>query len=444
MLERLSGKLISIIKQISGKALISEKNIESAIEEIKLALLEADVNLRVVRRFVNRTAEDAVGMKVARDVTPSQQFVKIVYDRMVELLGEKRSALELKGPDTQTVILCLGLQGSGKTTTAAKLALLLKREGRKPLLVAADPVRPAAAEQLQVLGNQADVDVFRIDEKNSVAIAKKALDRAKREQYDTVIIDTTGRLQIDDAMMGDLAELKRQARPDESLLVADAMTGQQAVDIARTFDERIGLSGVILSKFDSDARGGAALSIRNITGRPIKYVGVGEKLEDLEPFYPERMASRILGMGDVVSLVEKAEATIEREEAEKIREKMESNTFDFDDYLDQFRRVKKMGNIRSLLEMIPGLKGNVDEDKINLEDMKKEEAIILSMTKKERKNPLMIGPSRRKRIARGSGTAVFDVNKLLKKFEKTKSMMKKVARNKDYQERLIGQLDHKT
>jgi signal recognition particle subunit SRP54 len=444
MLERLSGKLISIIKQISGKALISEKNIESAIEEIKLALLEADVNLRVVRRFVNRTAEDAVGMKVARDVTPSQQFVKIVYDRMVELLGEKRSALELKGPDTQTVILCLGLQGSGKTTTAAKLALLLKREGRKPLLVAADPVRPAAAEQLQVLGNQADVDVFRIDEKNPVAIAKKALDRAKREQYDTVIIDTTGRLQIDDAMMGDLAELKRQARPDESLLVADAMTGQQAVDIARTFDERIGLSGVILSKFDSDARGGAALSIRNITGRPIKYVGVGEKLEDLEPFYPERMASRILGMGDVVSLVEKAEATIEREEAEKIREKMESNTFDFDDYLDQFRRVKKMGNIRSLLEMIPGLKGNVDEDKINLEDMKKEEAIILSMTKKERKNPLMIGPSRRKRIARGSGTAVFDVNKLLKKFEKTKSMMKKVARNKDYQERLIGQLDHKT
>ncbi len=441
MLERLSGKLISIIKQVSGKALISEKNVQSAIDEIKLALLEADVNLRVVRRFVNRTAEDAVGMKVARDVTPSQQFVKIVYDRMVELLGEKRSALELKGPDAQSVILCLGLQGSGKTTTAAKLGKLLAAEGRKPLLVAADPVRPAAAEQLAVLGKQAGVDVFRLEEKNPSVIVRRALEKAAREQFDTVIIDTTGRLHVDDAMMGELEDLKRVAKPVESLLVADAMTGQQAVDIAKSFDERIGLSGVILSKFDSDARGGAALSIRSITGRPIKYVGVGEKLEDLEPFYPERVASRILGMGDIVSLVEKAEATIDAEEAEKIRDKMESNTFDFDDYLDQFRRVRKMGSVRSIIEMIPGLQGNVDEDKINLEDMKKEEAIILSMTRKERKNPLIIGPGRRKRIARGSGTAVFDVNKLLKKFEKTKNMMKKMARNKDYQQRLIGNLD---
>ncbi|MBN2354347.1 MAG: signal recognition particle protein [Spirochaetales bacterium] len=441
MLERLSGKLISIIKQISGKALISDKNIESAIDEIKLALLEADVNLRVVRRFVNRTAEDAMGMKVARDVTPSQQFVKIVYDRLVEILGEKRSALDLKGPDTQSVILCMGLQGSGKTTTAAKLGAFLAREGRKPILVAADPVRPAAAEQLAVLGKQAGIDVFRLEEKSPAKIVKKALEKAGREQFDTVIVDTTGRMHVDDAMMKELEELKRLARPVESLLIADAMTGQQAVDIAKSFDERIGLTGVILSKFDSDARGGAALSIRSITGRPIKYVGTGEKIEDLEPFYPERMASRILGRGDIVSLVEKAEAAIEAEEAEQIREKMESNTFDFDDYLDQFRRVKKMGSVRSLIEMIPGLQGNVDEDKINLEDMKKEESIILSMTRKERKNPLIIGPGRRKRIARGSGTAVFDVNKLLKKFEKTKIMMKKMARNKDYQQRLIGNLD---
>jgi signal recognition particle subunit SRP54 len=269
---------------------------------------------------------------------------------------------------------------------------------------------------------------------------RRALEKAAKEQYNTVIIDTTGRLHVDDAMMQELEAIKKAAQPVESLLVADAMTGQQAVDIAKTFHERIGLTGVILSKFDSDARGGAALSIRSITGQPIKYTGTGEKLEDLEPFYPERMASRILGMGDIVTLVEKAEATIQAEDADRIREKMESNTFDLEDYLDQFQRVKKMGSVRALMEMIPGLKGNVDEDKINLDDMKKEEAIILSMTRQERRNHLIIGPNRRKRIARGSGTAVFDVNQLLKKFEKTKNMMKKVARNKDYQQQLMGNL----
>jgi signal recognition particle subunit SRP54 len=438
MLERLTQKLAAVIKHISGKAVLSEKNVQEAVEEIKMALLEADVNLRVVRRFVNRAAEDAVGLKVARDVAPEQQFIKVIYDRLVELLGDKRSELALKGPDTQSVILCLGLQGSGKTTTAAKLAFRLKAEGRKPLLVAADPIRPAAAEQLEIMGRQAGVAVHREDEKNPVVIVKRALKRAERELFDTVIVDTTGRLQIDEPMMKELEDLKRAARPDELLLVADAMTGQQAVDIAKTFDERLGLTGVILSKFDSDARGGAALSIKSITGKPIKFVGTGEKIEDCEPFYPERMASRILGMGDVVSLVEKAEAVVKAEDAEKIREKMESNTFDFEDYLEQYRNVKKMGNVQKLMEMIPGLQGKINEDTIDLDDMKREEAIILSMTPTERKNPFMIGPNRRKRIARGSGTAVFDVNKLLKKFEKTKMMMKKVARNKDYQQQLMG------
>ncbi len=440
MLERLSNTFSTIIKRISGKAVISEKNVQEAVEEIKMALLEADVNLRVVRRFVNRTTEDALGLKVARDVTPSQQFVKVIHDRMVEMLGDKRQDLNLKGPDALSVILCLGLQGSGKTTSAAKLAFRLKREGKRPLLVAADPVRPAAVEQLSVMGAQAGVDVHREESKDPLAIVKHGLSRASREQFDTVIIDTTGRLQADEPMMEELERIKKAARPDELLLVADAMTGQQAVDIAKTFDERMGLTGVVLTKFDSDARGGAALSIKSITGRPIKFVGTGEKLEDLEPFYPERMATRILGMGDVVTLVEKAQSVIKEEEAEKIREKMESNTFDFDDYLDQFRRVRKMGNLRGLVEMIPGLQGKVDEDTIRLEDMKREEAIILSMTKAERKNPLMIGPTRRKRIARGSGTAVFDVNKLLKKFEKTKTMMRKMARNKDYQQQLAEKM----
>jgi signal recognition particle subunit SRP54 len=440
MLDRLSGKFTDIIRHISGKAAISEKNVEEAINEIKIALLEADVNIRVVRRFINNAMEDSMGARVVSGVTPSQQFIKIIHDRMVWLLGEKKEELALKGPDTVSVILFLGLQGSGKTTTAAKLALLLKKRGRKVLLAAADLVRPAAVEQLALLGQRVGVAVYREENSTPLKVAKNALKHAQKNQLDTVVIDTSGRLHIDEQMMDEVRAISRAVSPDESILVADAMTGQHAVDIAKEFNDKVGLSGVILTKFDSDTRGGAALSIKNITGKPIKFIGIGEKEEDLEEFYPERIASRILGMGDVVTLVEKAQEAIEEKEAEAIQRKLESKTFDLEDYLDQFRRVRKMGSIRSLIDLIPGLKGNIDPDKVDMDEIKREEAIILSMTRKERKNPRIIGPGRRKRIARGSGTAVFDVNKLLKKFDKTKNMMQKVSKNKNYQTQMMSRL----
>ncbi len=383
MLDRLSGKLGDLIRQIGGKAHISEKNIQDAINEIKIALLEADVSLRVVRRFVNQATEEALGEKVLRSITPGQQFVKILYDRMVSLLGGEKQGLALKGPDTQSVILLAGLQGSGKTTTAAKLALHLKQEGRKPLLVAADLVRPAAVEQLVVLGEKAGVEVHREAVSDPVRVVERALARAKREQFDVVIVDTSGRLQADDALMAELVRIRAACNPSEVLLVADAMTGQNAVEIAKEFDAKVSLTGVILTKFDSDTRGGAALSVKSITGKPIKFVGVGEKLEGLEAFHPERIASRILGMGDVVTLVEKAQATMERGEAEKLQEKLASETFTLEDMLDQYRRVRKMGSLQSLVEMIPGLKGTGAEDKIDEAGMKREEAIILSMTPAE-------------------------------------------------------------
>jgi signal recognition particle subunit SRP54 len=440
MLEKLSGKLTDLVRQISGKAHISEKNIQDAINEIKIALLEADVNLRVVRRFVNQATEEALGEKVLRSVSPGQQFVKLVYDRMVGLLGGEHQALALKGPDTQTVILLLGLQGSGKTTTAAKLALHLREKGRRPLLVAADLVRPAAVEQLAVLGEKAGVAVYREQATDPVLVVEHALAMARREQYNAVIVDTSGRLQVNDELMAELVRIRDAAKPDEALLVADAMTGQNAVDIAREFDARVALTGVILSKFDSDTRGGAALSIKSITGKPIRFIGTGEKLDGLEPFHPERIASRILGMGDVVSLVEKAQSTMEAGEALALQDKLSSETFTLEDMLDQYRRMRKMGSIQSLVEMIPGLKGTGAEEKVDEAAMRREEAIILSMTPTERKNYRMIGPSRRSRIARGSGTSVFDVNRFLKKFEKTCLMMKKMSRNGKYQARVLSQL----
>jgi signal recognition particle subunit SRP54 len=439
MLERLADKLTDIVRQVAGKASISERNIQDAISEIKVALLEADVNLRVVRRFVNRTSEEALGEKVLRSVSPGQQFVKLVHDKLVELLGDSRQELKLKGPDAQSVILLLGLQGSGKTTTAAKLALALKKQNRRPLLVAADLRRPAAAEQLAVLAAQAGVAVHREHGTDPVRVVRGALERARREQYDTVLVDTSGRLSIDAQMMDEIEAVKKAARPDEVLLVADAMTGQSAVDLAQAFDQRLDLSGVILSKFDSDTRGGAALSIKSVTGKPIKFIGTGEKLPELEPFYPERMATRILGMGDVVSLVEKAQETMDAAQAEELADKMARETFTLQDYLEQFQRVRKMGSLQSLLEMIPGAKGAIDPESIDERDLKKEEAIIFSMTPKERGNHRMIGPSRRTRIARGSGTAVFEVNRLLKKFEKTRLMMKKMSKNRKAQETLLSQ-----
>ncbi len=440
MLEKISDKFTDIVKQVSGKSKITEKNIQDAVEEIKLALLEADVNLRVVRRFVNRTIEEAKGEEVLRAVNPGQQFIKIVHDRIVGLLGDERQKLELKGPDTQSVILMMGLQGSGKTTTAAKLAKQLKKEGRSPLLVAADLIRPAAVKQLQVLGEQIDVPVYAEESKDPIKVVKHALAEAKKNQYNTVIVDTTGRLHLDEEMMREIQKIHKTAQPVESLFVADAMTGQNAVKIAKEFDEKVGITGVVLSKFDSDTRGGAALSLKSVTGKPLKYIGVGEKPDDLEPFFPERIASRILGMGDVVSLVEKAQETIDEEEAAKLQQKMASASFTLEDYLESFARMRKMGSVESLLEMIPGAKGNISEDDIDEGEMKREEAIILSMTRQERHNHRIIGPSRKKRIAKGSGTSVFEVNRLIKKFEKMRLMMKKVAKNKKYQAQMMKSL----
>ena len=429
MLEKITGKFQDALRTISGKATITEKNIEDAVEAIKMALLEADVNLRVVRRFVNATIEEAKGERVLRSVDPGQQFIKIVHDKLVAFLGDSKQDLNLKGPDTQSIILMLGLQGSGKTTSSAKLALRLKKEGRKVLLVACDLIRPAAMEQLSVLGAQIGVPVYKEEgAKDPVKVYKAALDLARKNLYDTLIVDTTGRLQIDQDMMTELVRLRDAAKPDELLLVADAMTGQSAVDIAKTFDEQIGLTGVILTKFDSDTRGGAALSLKTITGKPLKFVGVGEKPEDFEPFYPDRIASRILGMGDIVSLVEKAQQVVNQEEAAALQKKMLSEDFTLQDWLDQLRAVKKMGSLQSMLEMLPGMAGQISEEDLNKADMKRQEAIICSMTKKERQNYLIIGPSRRARIARGSGTSVAEVARLIKKFEKMRTMMKKVAK----------------
>ena len=445
MLEKLTNAFSDVVRNITGKGTISEKNIEEAVDKIKMALLEADVNLRVVRRFVNSTIEEAKGEKVLRSVDPGQQFIKIVHDKIVALLGDSKTDLHLKGPDTQSVILFLGLQGSGKTTSATKLAARLKKEGRNPVLAACDLVRPAAIDQLCVMAEKAGVPVYKEDvklpgtAKDAVRIAKNAKEFAKKNGYDILIVDTAGRLQVDEAMMAEIADIKSAVKPDELVLVADSMTGQNAVDIAKAFDEALGLTGVILTKFDSDARGGAALSLKSITGKPILYIGTGEKIEDFEPFHPERIASRILGMGDIVSFVEKAQETIDIEEAEKLQKKMASNEFTLQDMLEQLQRVKKMGPMQSLMEMIPGLAGQISEQDIDTSGMKVQEAIILSMTKKERANHLIIGPSRRKRIAKGSGTSVAEVNRLIKQFEKTRLAMKKVSRNKGMQNRMMQQ-----
>lgn len=439
MLEKITSTFSGIVKKLSGKSTITEKNIEDTVEEIKMALLEADVNLRVVRRFVNSTIEEAKGEKVLKAVDPGQQFTKIIYDKMVSMLGDTKQDLHLKGPDTQSIILMLGLQGAGKTTAAHKLAAKLKKDGRKPLLVACDLVRPAAVEQLSQLGQKIGVEVYKEDSKDAVKNAKESIAYARKNGYDTIIIDTAGRLQIDEEMMAELVKIKKITDPVEVLLVADSMTGQNAVDIAKSFDEQLGLTGVILTKFDSDARGGAALSLKTITGKPILYIGTGEKTEDFEIFHPERIASRILGMGDVVSLVEKAQETMDAEAALKMQKKLQRNEFTLQDMLEQFQSVKKMGNMQSIIDMIPGMSG-IDASQMDMSGMKKNEAIIQSMTYKERLNHLIIGPSRRKRIAKGSGTTVAEVNKLIKQFEKTKLMMKKVSRNRGMQGKMMNQL----
>lgn len=441
MLEKITEKFSNVFRSLAGKSKITEKNIEDAVEEIKMALLDADVNLRVVRRFINSTIEEALGEKVLKAVDPGQQFIKIVYDKMTAFLGDEKKELALRGPDVQSIVLFLGLQGSGKTTTAAKLANKLKKEGRNPLLVACDIVRPAAIEQLDFLATSIQVPIYKEENnKNAVDIAKNALVFAKKNSLDTVIIDTAGRLQIDEVMMNEIINIKKQTNPVETVLVSDAMTGQQAVDIAKTFDEKVGITGLILTKFDSDTRGGAALSLKTITGKPIFFIGSGEKIEDLEPFYPDRIASRILGMGDVVSFVEKAQEVYDKEEMLKLQKKMARDGFTLSDMLSQLEQLDKFGSIDSMLEMLPGLAGKVSKDDIDLEGLKKQKAIIRSMTYKERENHRIIGPPRRKRIAKGSGTSVADVNKLLKQFEKSKLMMKKVAKSKGKQAELFRSL----
>jgi len=441
MLEKITEKFSDVFRSLSGKSKITEKNIEEAVEQIKIALLDADVNLRVVRRFVNSTIEEALGEKVLKAVDPGQQFVKIVYDKMTQFLGDEKKELSLRGPDTQSVILFLGLQGSGKTTTAAKLASKLKKDGKKPLLVACDIVRPAAIEQLAFLSEKIEVPIYKEENnKDAVTIAKNALTFAKKNFFDTVIIDTAGRLQIDEPMMNEIINIRKATSPVETILVSDAMTGQKAAEIAKEFDERVGITGLILTKFDSDTRGGAALSLKTITGKPIFFIGSGEKIEDLEPFYPERIASRILGMGDVVSFVEKAQEVYDKEEMLKLQKKMATDGFSLGDMLEQLEQMDKMGPIDSMLEMLPGLAGKISKDDIDLEGIKKQKAIIRSMTIKERANHLIIGPPRRKRIAKGSGTSVAEVNKLLKQFEKSRLMMKKLAKNKGMQAQFFNAL----
>ncbi len=441
MLEKITGTFSDIVRTLSGKSTITEKNIEETVEQIKMALLDADVNLRVVRRFVNSTIEEAKGDKVLKSVDPGQQFVKIIYDKIVAMLGDKKTDFNLKGPDTQSVILLLGLQGAGKTTAAHKLAARLKKDGRRPLLVACDLIRPAAVEQLCVLGEKIGVEVYKEDgAKDAVKVARNAITHAKKNGLDTVIVDTSGRLQIDESMMKELVDIKKAVDPVETVLVADSMTGQNAVDIAKSFDEQLGLTGVILTKFDSDARGGAALSLKTITGKPILYIGTGEKTEDFEQFHPDRIASRILGMGDVVSLVEKAQETVDQEQAVKMQKKMMRNEFTLQDMLEQLQSVKKMGNMQQILDMIPGMAGQISEEQLDKVGLKRQEAIIQSMTMKERMNHLIIGPSRRKRIAKGSGTTVQEVNKLIKQFEKTKLTMKKLTRNRGAQAKLMQQM----
>ena len=441
MFDSIASKFTNVMRNLSGKGKISEKNVRDAVEEIKNALLDADVNLRVVRRFVNSTLDEALGEKVLASVNPGQQFTKIIYDKMVVLLGgDEDTSLKLKGKDATSVILLMGLQGSGKTTAAHKLAYKLKKEGRSVMLVAADLVRPAAITQLQVLGEKAGVPVFTLPgEKDPAKVTEAAISKAKHDLIDTVIIDTSGRMHLDEALMEEIQRVAKVSRPDETLFVADAMTGQSAVDIAKEFEEKVGISGVILTKFDSDTRGGAALSLRSVVGKPIKFIGTGEKMEDLEVFHPERIANRILGMGDIVSLVEKAQEQFDEKEAERIQKKVEKNTFDLQDYLDQLEMVNKMGSADKLIEMIPGAKGNISEEDLHLEELEREKAIIRSMTKFEKGNYKIIGPSRRKRIAKGSGTSVADVNRLLKKFEKSRLLMRKMMTNKKLQAALLKQ-----
>ena len=429
MLENLGNRFQDIFKKIRGHGRLSESNIKDALREVKMSLLEADVNYKVVKDFTNKISEKAIGTEVIKGVNPAQQFIKLVNDELVELLGGTSSKLT-KGLRNPTIIMLAGLQGAGKTTFAAKLAKFLKKQNEKLLLVGVDVYRTAAIKQLQVLGQQIGVDVYsEEDTKDVVGIATRAIEKAKEINATYMIVDTAGRLHIDETLMEELKELKRAIKPQEILLVVDAMIGQDAVNLAESFNNALSVDGVILTKLDGDARGGAALSIKAVVGKPIKFIGVGEKLNDIEIFHPDRLVSRILGMGDVVSLVEKAQEVIDENEAKSLEEKIKSQKFDLNDFLKQLQTIKRLGSLGGILKLIPGIP-KIDDLAPAEKEMKKVEAIIQSMTKEERKKPDILKASRKIRIAKGSGTDVSDVNKLLKQFEQMKSMMKMFSSGK--------------
>ncbi len=429
----LSEKLNHIFSKMTKKGRLTELEIKQAMREVRIALLEADVNLNVAKDFIAKVSEKAVGQEILKSLSPAQQVIKIVNEELTELMGATNSKL-IVSPEPPTVIMMCGLQGAGKTTLCGKLAVHLKKQGKKPLLAACDVYRPAAINQLKIVGEKAGADVFEKGQGNPVRIAEEAVEHAKKYGYDTVIVDTAGRLHIDEALMEELENITKAIRVDEILLTVDSMTGQDAVNVAKTFNERLELTGVVLTKLDGDTRGGACLSIKAVTGKPIKFASVGEKLTDLEPFYPDRMANRILGMGDVLSLIEKAQEAVSEEQMEKMERKFKSNSFTLDDYLEQFAMLKKMGGAKSLLNMLPGMgtkvkisDGDIDEKKIE-----RTKAIILSMTKKERNDPSIINYSRKTRIAKGSGTTIQEINQLLKQFEQTKQMMKMMKNKRGF------------
>ena len=431
MFESLSEKLGKAFKFFRNKGKLTEADVKAGMREIKLALLEADVNFKVVRDFVKMVSERAVGAEVLESLVPAQQVVKIVNEEMTRLMGETQAKLTIS-PKPPTVVMMVGLQGAGKTTHAGKLAGMYKKQGKKPLLVACDVYRPAAIKQLQILGEKLDIPVFTLGEKEKpVKIAKEGLKYAEKMGFDMVFIDTAGRLHIDEVLMGELRDIKKVVEPTEILLTVDAMIGQDAVTVAEHFNGELDVTGVILTKLDGDTRGGAALSVRHVTGKPIKFIGTGEKIDAIEPFHPDRMASRILGMGDVLSLIEKAEQAFDEKQAKALEKKIRESTFTLDDYLDQMQQLKKMGNIESLLGMMPGVNSKALKDaKIDERQMAHTEAIIRSMTMKEREKPDIIGASRKLRIAKGSGTSVEDVNKLLKQFDQMRKMMKQMTSGK--------------
>lgn len=425
----LSEKFNHIFSKLTKRGKLTSLEIKEAMREVRIALLEADVNYLVAKDFVAKVSEKAVGDEVLKSLTPSQQVIKIVKDEMTELMSSPNQKLAVS-PAPPTIIMMCGLQGAGKTTMCAKLAQHLKKSGKKPLLVACDIYRPAAINQLQVVGKQAGAEVFEKGTQNPVKTAKQGVEHAKKQGYDTVIIDTAGRLHINEELMDELKNIKKEVCPTEILLVVDSMTGQDAVTVAESFNRDLDITGVILTKLDGDTRGGAALSIKAITGKPIKFTGVGEKIGDIEPFYPDRIASRILGMGDVLSLIEKAQEAVSEEQAKEMEKKFRENSFTFDDYLAQLDNIKKMGNIKDLLGMIPGLGSKIKNLDIDEKQMLTNKAIIQSMTPKERRNPEIIKASRRQRIAKGSGTTVQQVNQLLKQFEQSKEMMKQLKNGK--------------